>query len=312
MKLAVTGTTGQLVRALSEIGALRGAQIVAIGRPTLDLADPASLAPALATAFADGPPDAVIAAAAYTAVDRAEQEADLVHAVNVGGAAALAAAARELGVPLVHLSTDYVFDGAKGAPYREADATAPTGVYGASKLASEAAVLAEHPAATILRTSWLYSPFGANFVRTMLRLAATDDEIGVVDDQRGNPTSALDLAEAVLRIAARLVADPDPGLRGIFHVAGSGEASWADLAQMVFATSAARGGPAAIVRRITSAEYPMSASRPADARLDCGKLAATYGIRLPRWRGSVEAVVARMLVETRGEEAIGGGSEAPP
>ncbi len=291
MKLAVTGTSGQVVRALIE-RAPAGVMVVALGRPAIDLADPAGIAPALAAIGAD----AVVNAAAYTAVDKAETDRDAAFAINAAGAGAVAAAARTLGLPLIHISTDYVFDGTKRAPYVETDRPAPTGVYGASKLAGEVAVTAAHPDAVIARTAWVYSPFGANFVKTMLRLAATRDELGVVADQVGNPTSALDIADAVLAIAANLLARPDdPTLRGVFHMTGSGEASWADFAAQVFAASVARGGPVARVKPIATTEYPTPARRPANSRLDCSRLAAAHGVRLPDWRVSAEAVVARLL-----------------
>ncbi|KUR75715.1 dTDP-4-dehydrorhamnose reductase [Novosphingobium sp. FSW06-99] len=291
MRLVVTGVHGQVVRALVE-RAPAGVTVVALGRPDLDLADAPAIAPALAAVGAD----VVINAAAYTAVDKAETERDAAFAINATGAGAVAAAAHGLGVPLIHVSTDYVFDGAKPAPYVETDPTGPTGVYGASKLAGEAAVMAAHPGAVIARTAWVYSPFGANFVKTMLRLAATREELGVVADQVGNPTSALDIADGLLQIAANLQARPaDPALAGLFHMTGSGEASWAGFAEAVFAASAAHGGPVARVNPIATTQYPTPARRPANSRLDCTRLATVHGVRLPDWRGSVEQIVARLL-----------------
>lgn len=291
MKLAVTGVSGQVARALVE-RAPPGVSVVTLGRPQLDLVDPAGVAPALAQAGAD----LVVNAAAYTAVDKAETERDLAFAINATGAGAVAAAAAALRLPLIHLSTDYVFDGAKLAAYVETDPTGPTGVYGASKLAGEAMVMAAHPSAVIARTAWVCSPFGNNFIKTMLRLAASRDEIGVVADQIGNPTSALDIADAVWQIAQNLLVRPeDRALSGLFHMTGSGEASWADLATHVFATSARLGGPQARVRRITTADYPTPARRPANSRLDCTHLAQVHGVRLPDWRGAVDTLVTRLL-----------------
>ena len=291
MKLVVTGVHGQVARALAE-RAPAGVTVVPLGRPAIDLADPAGIAPALAATGAD----VVVNAAAYTAVDRAETERDAAFAINATGAGAVAAAAQALGVPLIHVSTDYVFDGTKPSAYVETDPPAPTGAYGASKLAGEAAVLAAHRGAVIVRTAWVYSPFGTNFVRTMLRLATSRDELGVVADQIGNPTSALDMADAVLAIAANLVARPhDPALAGVFHLAGHGEASWAALASHIFAASAKRRGPTARVRPIPTSEYPTPARRPANSQLDCGRLARVHGVRLPDWHGSVDDVVARLL-----------------
>ena len=291
MRVAVTGVSGQIVRALIE-RAPAGVTVVALGRPILDLADPAGIAPALAQVGAD----IIINAAAYTAVDQAETDHGAAFAINATGAGAVAAAAAALGVPLIHISTDYVFDGAKLAPYVETDPTGPTGVYGASKLAGESAVMAAHPGATIARTAWVCSPFGNNFIKTMLRLAATRDELGVVADQIGNPTSALDIADGVLQMAANLVARPDDrALTGLFHLTGGGAASWADLAERVFATSTAHGGAGARVKRIATVDYPTPARRPANSRLDCARLGGVHGVRLPDWGCSIDTIVTRLL-----------------
>ena len=292
MRIVVTGRDGQVARSLIERAPGRGFEVVPIGRPEFDLAGPAD---GIASAIADARPDVIISAAAYTQVDKAESEPELAFAINEHGARAVAQAARRLAVPLIHLSTDYVFDGTKASPYVEDDPAAPPGVYGASKLAGEGAVLAEHPNTAVLRTAWVYSPFGANFVKTMLRLAASRDEIGVVADQIGNPTSALDIAGGILTVAANLRAGSDPGLRGIFHMTAAGEASWAEVAEAVFAASAEAGGPTASVKRIRTADYPTEAKRPANSRLDCGKLARAHGVRLPEWRLSVKEVVNRLV-----------------
>ena len=299
MKIAVTGGPGQLVLSMAERGALAGHEVIAIGPPALDLSAPEddAIHAALAAAFDGLRPDAIVNAAAHTAVDKAESERDLAFAINAVGAGAVARAAARLEVPLVHVSTDYVFSGDKAEPYLETDQTGPTGVYGASKLAGEEAVRASGADYAILRTAWVYSPFGANFVKTMLRLAESREGLGVVDDQRGCPTSALDLADAVIAVAVNLKAHSDPGLRGLFHATGSGEGSWADLAEAIFATSAANGGPSARVNRIATADYPTPARRPANSRLDCSKLTALHGVRLPHWRHSVEQVTARLVRE---------------
>lgn len=292
MRIVVTGRAGQVARSVAERGPLRGQEIVLLGRPALDLAGSSD---AIAAALEAERPDVIVSAAAYTAVDKAEAEPQLAFAINEAGAAAIARGARKLSVPLLHLSTDYVFDGVKDAPYVEEDTTDPRTVYGASKLAGEAAVLAEHGNSAILRTAWVYSPFGSNFVKTMLRLAGDRDEVRVVADQLGNPTSALDIADAILTIAANLSDSCASEERGIFHMTGSGQASWAGFAQAVFAVSAGAGGPSAAVRLIKTEEYPTAAKRPANSRLDCSKLARVYGIRLPDWRGSVENVVSRLV-----------------
>jgi len=277
---------------LLERGRAAGHVIVPVGRPALDLVGERD---GIIEAIGDGQPDVVVSAAAYTAVDKAESEPDLAFAINERGAGAVARAARMLGVPLVHLSTDYVFDGSKPSPYTEEDEPHPTGVYGASKLAGERAVAAETANSAILRTAWVYSPFGGNFVKTMLRLAGDREEVGVVADQHGNPTSALDIADGVLAVAANLLGSPDPALRGIFHMTAAGDATWADFAEAIFAASAACGGSTARVKRIATADYPTAARRPANSRLDCRKLERSHEISLPNWRSSTETVVARLL-----------------
>lgn len=291
MRIAVTGKAGQVVTSLIERGGAAGHEVIALGRPELDLADPASVTRMLEMVT----PDAIVSAAAYTAVDKAESESELAHAVNGAGAGAVAEAAKALGVPLVHVSTDYVFDGTLGRPYVETDPTRPTGAYGASKLAGEVAVLAAHgDNSALLRVAWVYSPFGANFVKTMLRLAGDRDEVSVVADQLGNPTSALDIADGIIRVATNMVSDSYSELRGVFHMTASGETSWADFAEAIFAASAARGGPSARVKRIATADYPTQATRPANSRLDCGLIARVHGVALPDWRGSLETVIARL------------------
>ena len=300
MRIAVTGKTGQIVSSLLERGAVAGHEVIALGRPELDLADPASIVQALDAVA----PDVIVSAAAYTAVDKAESDSALAHAVNGAGAGALAQAAHRLGVPLVHVSTDYVFDGTLERPYVESDPNGPTGVYGASKLAGEQAVLTAYgDNSAVLRVAWVYSPFGANFVKTMLRLASDRDELGVVADQVGNPTSALEIADAVLRVATNMVSDDSRSLRGVFHMTAQGEASWAEFAEAIFASSAARGGPSARVKRITTADYPTPAMRPANSRLDCGLIARVHGVVLPDWRQSLETVMGRLQPAQRNESA---------
>ncbi|KPF56785.1 dTDP-4-dehydrorhamnose reductase [Novosphingobium sp. AAP1] len=291
MKIAVTGRTGQVATSLIERGRAAGHEIVALGRPDLDLAVSDSVQRALDAVA----PDVVVSAAAYTAVDKAETEPDLAYAVNANGASAVAKAAATRDIPIIHLSTDYVFDGALSRPYVESDATAPTGVYGASKLAGEQAVLALHAKqAAVLRVAWVYSPFGGNFVKTMLRLAADRDDVAVVADQIGNPTSALDIADGILAVARNLMVSADPALRGIFHMTARGEASWADFATAIFAASAQLGGVRADVRRIPTSDYPTPARRPANSRLDSRNIAQVHGVVLPHWRDALEPVVTRL------------------
>jgi dTDP-4-dehydrorhamnose reductase len=291
VRIVVTGRDGQVVRSLIERAAARGLEVVPIGRPELDLAGPAE---SIVAAIEAARPDVIVSAAAYTQVDKAESEPELAFAVNERGPRAIARAARALGVPLIHLSTDYVFDGCKTTPYVEEDATGPTGVYGASKLAGEQAILAEHDNSAVLRTAWVYSPFGSNFVKTMLRLAGDRDDIAVVADQLGNPTSAFDIADGVLQVASGLRAHTDPAQRGIFHMTGGGEASWAEFAEEIFAVSAEVGGPRAQVAHIRTVDYPTAGKRPANSRLDSSKLAKVHGVSLPDWRSSLKKVVIRL------------------
>ncbi|WP_095198622.1 dTDP-4-dehydrorhamnose reductase [Mesorhizobium carmichaelinearum] len=292
MRLVVTGRDGQVAASLLEAGqAHAGVEVVAIGRPELDLARPETVIDAIVVAK----PDIVVSAAAYTAVDQAEDEPDLAFAVNATGAGKVAEAAARLGVPIIHLSTDYVFDGSASRPYIETDATAPLGVYGASKLAGEQAVAAAGPRHLILRTAWVYSPFGRNFVKTMLRLAADRDEISVVADQWGNPTSALDIADAILHAAAMLHGDKDFDAFGVYHLAGTGETNWSGFARHILDTSQASGGPWADVRDIATKDYPTKARRPANSRLSSAKFAAVFGWGAPEWRESTKRVVRRIL-----------------
>jgi len=291
VRLVVTGREGQVVSSLLEAGQLAGVDVIAIGRPQLDLANPDTVIEAITAAR----PDVVVSAAAYTAVDQAEDEPDLAFRVNAVGAGKVAQAAARLGVPVIHLSTDYVFDGSASGSYVETDATAPASVYGASKLAGEQAVAAANPRNLILRTAWVYSPFGKNFVKTMLRLAADRDEISVVADQWGNPTSALDIADAILHAAATLHRNKDFAAFGIYHLAGTGEANWSGFARHILDTSRVSGGPSARVRDITTTDYPTKARRPANSRLSSAKFASAFGWSAPDWRLSTEAVVRRVL-----------------
>ncbi|WP_296742911.1 dTDP-4-dehydrorhamnose reductase [Mesorhizobium sp.] len=292
MRIAVTGREGQVAASLIEVARGRGGvDIVPVGRPALDLARPDTIFTALEAAR----PDIVVSAAAYTAVDQAEDEKDLAFAVNATGAGKVAEAAARLGVPVIHLSTDYVFDGTKDGAYVETDQTAPLGVYGASKLAGEQAVAASNPRHLILRTAWVYSPFGRNFVKTMLRLAGEREEVSVVADQWGNPTSALDLADAILHAAARLRDDRSFAAFGVYHVAGAGETNWSGFARHVLDTSRTLGGPYARVRDIATAEYPTKAKRPANSRLSSERFAGVFGWVAPAWREATGRVVHTLV-----------------
>lgn len=271
---------------------MRGLEMIAAGRPQLDLAEPATIAMVIGQVE----PDVVVNAAAYTAVDKAEQEPERAQIVNAGGAGHIAAACQRRGIPLIHLSTDYVFDGSKDAAYVETDPVAPLGAYGRSKLEGERRIAAACSHHVILRTSWVVSPYGNNFVKTMLRLAETHPEIGVVNDQTGTPTYAPHLAGAILSIAAHLHQSAG-GLWGIYHAAGTGEATWHDVACEVFAQSAQLGGRVTKVRPITTSAYPTPAARPKNSRLDCGKLDRQFGLRLPDWRLGIAACVRALAAD---------------
>ena len=292
--ILVTGGGGQLATALAEVVLARGLTVRHVGRPVLDFDRPGSVA----EVFAAGVPWLVVNAAAYTAVDAAEDDADAAFRANRDGPAELARLCEAAGIPLIHVSTDYVFDGLKGTPYVETDRTAPQGVYGTSKLAGEHAVTVACSRAIVLRTSWVYSPTGRNFVRTMLAAGQRNRELRVVADQTGCPTSAPDLAKAILRLAARLLSGGwDDRWAGLYHVAGTGAASWHALALATFDAAARHGMAAPAVLPITTDQWPTKAKRPPDSRLDCGRFAAVFGLRLPAWQDglarTVDAILAR-------------------
>ncbi|WP_426029381.1 dTDP-4-dehydrorhamnose reductase [Caulobacter sp. DWP3-1-3b2] len=286
--ILVFGRHGQVARELAFLGEMTGRPMVFAGRETLDLNDFG----AVEGLIIQNVPSAVINAAAYTAVDKAEIEPEVAYALNRDAPAAMARACAARDLPFVHFSTDYVFAGDLDRPYVETDPTGPTGAYGASKLAGEEAVAAAGGTAIILRTSWVYSAQGANFVKTMLRLAADRDELGVVGDQLGRPTWARDCAEAALLAVDALTVDRS--LTGVYHLSGAGDASWADLAKAVFEISAVRGGPSAHVRAIATEAYPTPAKRPANSRLDCGKILAALSWCCRPWRESLAACMAEM------------------
>jgi dTDP-4-dehydrorhamnose reductase len=282
--ILVAGKSGQLARCLRGLAVLRNVSMVAVGRPELDLASGEGIDRVMATVE----PSAIVNAAAYTAVDQAEAEQRRAFGVNCGGAELLADAAARRGIPFVHISTDYVFDGGKPSPYREDDIPAPLNIYGSSKLASEAAVLKANPCAAVIRTSWVYSPYGNNFVRTMLRLSETQLMVKVVDDQHGTPTSAPDLAAAILAIVERLRSSNGCDDAGIYHLAGEGEISWHGFAAAIFGSLARRGRRVPRLQAVTTADYPTPARRPKNSRLDSSKAERVFGVRLPPWRSSLE------------------------
>lgn len=284
-RIFIAGEKGQVAQALGRECAARGYPARLAGHAVADIADRT----AVRAAIADFRPALVINAAAYTAVDKAEDEPDRAFLINRDGAANLSAAAASLGVPLIHISTDYVFDGVKPSPYIETDNPHPFSVYGASKLAGEDAVTIRCKDYAILRTSWVCSATGNNFVKTMLRLAGERDEIGVVDDQHGAPTFAPDLAKAILSIGETMLTARDrASLCGVYHATGAGETTWYGFASAIMNVSADKGGPSCRVRPIKTYEYPTRAKRPANSRLDCSKLARVFGIALPAWESSLE------------------------
>ena len=294
MKLLVTGAQGQLARSLVERAALRsGIQLMVAGRPGLDLARRGSATSAIEAIR----PDVVINAAAYTAVDRAEDEPKLAFRINAEGAGEVAAAAARCGARVIQVSTDYVFDGRGDGPYREDSQTNPLGVYGASKLAGEDCVRAANPRHAIVRTAWVYSPFARNFVRTVIEAARLRDVLTVVDDQVGSPTSALDLADGLLRMAGTWRDSPQLGLGETYHLAGSGSTSWFGLAELVMSECRKHGVASAGVVPIRTADWPTRAARPANSVLDSRKFEATFEFAMPDWRLSMSAVVGRLARE---------------
>jgi dTDP-4-dehydrorhamnose reductase len=290
MDILVTGGSGQVGLELQRLQLPSGVVLHAPGRAEFDLES----APAIAQAVAARPWAAVINTAAYTAVDRAESDVVAAWRLNALAPAALATATAAAGIPLVHVSTDFVFDGAKEAPYVEDDAVGPLGVYGASKEGGEQAVRTANPRHVIARTAWVVSPHRANFLKTMLRLGAERPVLRVVADQRGCPTSAADLAAALLAIALRLARDPDAPT-GTFHVVNDGEATWHGLAEAIFAKAARRGRARPVVEAIGTADYPTPARRPANSRLSCAKLGAAYGLKLRPWQPAIGDILDELL-----------------
>lgn len=283
VKILVTGRNGQVVRSLLERGA--GRDIVALGRPDLDLDVQGSARAAILGLR----PDMVINAAAYTNVDAAEDEPERAMRINGEAAGEVAAAAREVGAPVIQISTDYVFGGSAKGPYTEYVRTDPIGAYGRSKLLGEQRVRDSNPDHAIVRTAWVYSPFGRNFVKTMMTLAQARDMLSVVADQHGNPTSALDLADGLLALV-------DAGIAGgeTYHLAGTGDATWFELAEHIFAQCARLGLPWATVTPVITADYPTKATRPANSRLDSTRFTAATGFVMPGWRASVDETIARL------------------
>lgn len=289
------GANGQLGQEMARSAAARNVPLAALSHAEADIAD----AGAASAAIARHKPKLVVNAAAYTKVDLAEKEIDAARRGNETGPALLAEASHAAGIPLVHISTDYVFDGTKPTAYVETDPVAPASNYGRSKEAGERAVRAANPRHVVIRTSWVYGEFGGNFLKTMLRLARERDELRVVADQRGCPTSTLDLAEAILAIAPRLTAGED--VWGTYHFAGTGVTTWHGFAGRIVAAQAPLTGRLPKVTPITTAEYPLPAKRPANSELDCTLFARTFGIRARPWTEETDRIT-RALAAPAGEK----------
>jgi dTDP-4-dehydrorhamnose reductase len=290
LRILQFGTTGQVGIELLRQAAGQDIAITGLSRSDCDLVDPE----AAAAAVARHRPDLVVIAAAYTAVDKAESEPELAEVVNAAAPGAIAAAAAAIGAPVVHISTDYVFAGDGGVPYAEDDPIDPASVYGASKAAGERAVLAGAGRALVLRTSWVVSAHGRNFVKTMLRLAEEGRPLRVVDDQLGRPTAAADLAAFILAQAPALAAAPAGDPRwGVFHFANAGEVTWRGLAQAILAEA----GVDVAVQPITTAEFPTPARRPAYSVLATGKLERTFGVTPRPWPQALADIVAELKTE---------------
>lgn len=279
MAVLVFGKTGQVATELARVG---GDDVVCLGRAEADLADPDACAAIIRDTDATG----VINAAAYTAVDNAEDEEALATVINGDAPAAMARAAAERGLPFVHISTDYVFDGSGVKPWLPEDETAPLGAYGRSKLAGERGVVAAGGTFAILRTSWVFSSHGSNFVKTMLRLAETKDHLTIVEDQIGGPTEAGDIARACLAVARGLSGATGQG--GIYHFSGRPDVSWAEFAREIFVQADLKVS----VEGIPASAYPTKAKRPGNSRMDCSSLQASFGVTRPDWRESLGRVLA--------------------
>lgn len=287
--LLVAGAGGQVGRALLEAAPLVDVVTTGLGHDTLDI----TRADQVANRLGAERPDIVVNAAAYTAVDKAESEADTAFAVNETGAANLAATCRDLGIPLIHLSTDYVFDGEADGTYGEDAPVCPLSAYGRSKEAGERAVREALPHHLILRTAWVFGASGHNFLRTVLRLAEDREELRIVDDQRGCPTPARDIADAVLTLAPQLLASP--GSAGTYHYCGAGPTTWFGFAQAIVEAAKCRTGRQPRVVPVPSSAYPTPAPRPRNSVLDCRKIEAAFGIRQRPWREGVAAALAALF-----------------
>ncbi|MGB6347499.1 MAG: dTDP-4-dehydrorhamnose reductase [Methyloceanibacter sp.] len=289
-KIMVFGAGGQIGRHLIESCSRAGCEAVGLTRAEADICEPA----AVAEAIGRHAPTTIVNAAAYTAVDKAESESEQAFAVNRDGAAVLARAAAKAGLPLIHLSTDYVFDGLGRTPYREDDPVGPQGAYARSKEAGEGAVRDAHDRHLILRTSWVYGPFGTNFLRTMLQVGAERDELAIVDDQTGCPTATVDIAAAIMAMAASAERG-DFTAWGTYHYAGADAVTWHGFATMIFAEAAKFGRKSPRLRPIATADYPTTAPRPAYSVLSPEKIRRIFGIEPRPLRDSLVESLERLL-----------------
>ncbi len=291
MRVLVLGGEGQVGRALSARAENAGTQAIAFGRDGVDATDENAIRAAIETTDAQ----ALVNAAAYTAVDKAESDEDAARKLNAEAPGLHARLAAEANIPYLHLSTDYVFAGRGTAPYKESDPCEPQSVYGRTKRAGEIAAWQAGGRVAILRTSWVFAPWGNNFVRTMLRLAATKPELRVVDDQRGGPTSALDIADAIYRILPKLADPAQKDATGLFHFQGRPAVTWAAFADAILDEGAKHGHPRPPVVKITTADYPTPAARPANSVLDCARYSRVFEVAPPDWRVSLADAVPALL-----------------
>lgn len=296
VRILVTGANGQLGFELSRSLAVLG-EVWALDRAGCDLSDPASIEAAVTR----WRPHVIANAAAWTAVDRAEAEAEAVRTVNVSAPGLLASLAADSGALLVHYSTDYVFDGSGEAPWRESDPTGPLSVYGRTKLDGEQAIVAAGARHLIFRTSWVYGAHGANFLKTVLRLARERSALSMVADQIGAPTGAALIADVTAQVLAQyLRSRREHFAYGTYHLAAAGETSWQQYARFIVEEAAALGQTFALqpgdIAPIPASAYPLPARRPANSRLDCSKLCETFGLHLPDWRDGVRQVLRQLCV----------------
>ena len=296
IRVLIAGSSGQVATELQRRLAKAGYSVIALGRPQLDLAHAHTFPSSLGRLEFD----VVVNAAAYTSVDKAEDEPELAQAINVIGAGALAAMAADVSIPMIHISTDYVFDGTKCGAYLETDPTIPLGVYGRTKLEGERRVAAINPRHVILRTSWVFSAHGHNFVKTILRLGRERSTIQVVDDQYGCPTAGSDLADTIGKLIPNIIGDrPSMDAYGVFHATGQGSTTWCDFARAIMAGAARRGAASAEVVSINSSQYPTRARRPRNSVLDASRLRAVHGIAIPPWQNALEITLDELLADQR-------------